>query len=270
LWICGTYEHLVQTTIFVNHPCSAHDRCYYLRMSTATRKRAGSAAKDARPSKKAMVPAWRSNTVAQARTALGVETKSGDQDLTTTQISSTNGTRFVMSRMSSGTESYQRVGRKITVVGIRVRGIIRRRIDNSDAFPQNVRMIIYLDKNGNGDVNFNDICGYTNFLTGGEGSDFTSSVKFDRAGRYKILRDKVWNMGPVQVESAGAAGTDSIAVDEYLFFKPGTIVTEYSGATNAASDISQGAVGVMFITDNQYSTTEPAIQSGTCRLWYRD
>lgn len=160
----------------------------------------------------------------------------------------------VLNLVPPGSGSYNRVGRKIRMKSVRLRGLARFQCGqagttgNYTVYP--LRMIVVLDKQPSGaQPIFSDIFGYTP-QTGTEASTVMSNLRYDNTDRFKVLKDVLLEPDKL-VASALSGGTEvdsfySVKFDEYI--KLNGVEAVYSGqsATQTIADISSNALYVIW------------------------
>lgn len=209
------------------------------------------------------------------------EVKGADTDLAINPIiatTSTNGSQYTINLVAPGTGSYNRVGRKIRMKSLRLKGTVKyfyHRTVTTGVIPgANVRMVLVYDQQPSGAVpNFDTIFGRTS-QAGTETCQYQDPVKYDSMGRFKILRE--WNFNFVPRLWNNEGGTVDGAIEEAPFdeyIKLNGLETVYSGQTSPCSiaDVSTGGLYVYFRSD-QNSATAYAFTDTNCvaRLRYYD
>jgi len=189
----------------------------------------------------------------------------------------TNGDCFVLNLVQQGAGSWNRVGRKIRMKSLRLKGLI-----TAALLPQAVtlnrvggtlRMVVVFDKqpSGNAIPSFDTVFGSTD-QTGTESSDIMDPVKYDNMSRFKVVKDCVLTFQPLSVPTGGTQNNtyEVISIDEYI--KLPNLETVFSGQSNpmTIADISTGALYVYFRAS---SATSFQVQVGAetkARLRYFD
>jgi len=164
----------------------------------------------------------------------------------------TNDCMHTLTLVPPGSGSYQRVGRKIVCKSIRLKGIVRcdlkRDGTTGDLTGNTLRMVVVYDQSPAGAIpNFNTIFGHT-AQSGAQTSEFLDPLNLRQTGRFKVLRELVWDCNPEAYPSEGTTHvvSSSWSIDEYIPLDD--IVTTYSGNSETAqiSDISTGAIYLIF------------------------
>ena len=208
------------------------------------------------------------------------ELKGVDTLLALTPIPSTTSTNdaiFVTNLIAPGNGSYNRVGRKVQLDSLRLKGLIQHAYQaaatTANVLSNVVRMVVVYDKQPSGALPvFSDIFGNT-VQAGTESSLFLDSLRYDNTERFMILRDKVINF---DAESTPPVGGSQNTVFETAYFDEYINVnktTNYSGqsATQTIADISSGALYVIFRAQlNTTGASQCAVSNATARLRYRD
>lgn len=213
----------------------------------------------------------------------GAELKGIDTDIdiasgSVLDTTSTNGSMLTLNLISPGTASYNRIGRKIKMKSVRLKG--RAMYQSSDAVTTGnvlggtLRMVVVYDRQPSGSVPvFSTIFGRT-VIDGTESSEYMDSLKWDNTDRFKVLRDVTLTANPGAWVNAAGTG-DIITVecpfDEYI--KLGGLETQYSGQSSPTTiaDISGGALYVFFRSNtNVTNKSSWVIENSYARLRYYD
>lgn len=213
-----------------------------------------------------------------------VEKKGVDFPLTIagpiTASTNTNGDCLVLDLVQQGAGSWNRVGRKIELQSLRLRGQFIWQYDpvavTGTLFGNTVRMVVVWDKQPSGAAipTFDTVFGVTG-QDGSETTTFLNPVKYDNMDRFSVLRDCVKEMNPRLYNAS--AGTEGYTVeyypfDEFIPLKGREVVFLGQSAPMTIADISTGAIYVYFRT--QFGTdnvSDVAISSNSfARLRYID
>lgn len=178
----------------------------------------------------------------------------------------TNGSSFVINLVQQGAGSWNRVGRKIRMKSLRIKGLIRT-ILTTAMQNQTVRMVCVYDKQPSSGAipTFDTIFGETDQL-GAEGSGFLYNVRYDNTLRFSVLKDKV-----ITTDFNIIAGERQTYCDEYIKLKG--LETVFSGQSNpmTIADISTGAIYVYFRAEaNAAGILSSDVVNSTYRLRYYD
>lgn len=186
----------------------------------------------------------------------GPELKGCDAYLEDTVINTTNSnmSAIVVNLIQPGTGSWNRVGRKITMQSLRIKGIAEyifkptTTLGNLEGSV--MRMVVVYDRQVSGGAipTFDTIFGTTD-QAGTESTLPYDPLKYDNMGRFTVLRDVLIEANPETYSSAGGTQdkvTCRYPIDEYV--KLGGLETIYSGQSSPCTiaDISTGALYVYF------------------------
>lgn len=212
---------------------------------------------------------------------LRIEKKGVDTDLNLNPIiatTNTNASAFVLNLVQAGNGSWNRVGRKIQLKSVRLRGSILFQYSavatTSNLVEDMCRMVVVWDKQPNGVLpTYDTIFGRTE-QDGTESCDYLDGPKFDNMDRFTVLRDKVME------DSIGATpltgGTTNLVINQQGFdeFIPlGNRETVFSGQSvpMTIADISTGALYVFFRSRYNQPAYFTAVNSEShARLRYTD
>jgi len=188
-----------------------------------------------------------------------VEKKGVDFPLTivgpVTNTTNTNGDVFCVDLVQQGAGSWNRVGRKIELQSLRIRGTVFWQYDG-EAVTANLngntlRIVVVWDKqpSGNAIPTFDTVFGVTG-QDGSETSTFLNPVKYDNMDRFSVLRDCVMDFIP-RVANTLAGGTVNAVserrnFDEFIPLKGREVVFLGQSAPMTIADVSTGAVYVYF------------------------
>lgn len=209
------------------------------------------------------------------------EKKGVDSALTLNPVldtTNTNGNIFVANLIAPGTGSFNRVGRKLNLQSLRVRGTCvlnyRYAATTYNQTGNIVRMVVVWDKQPTGVLPiFNAIFGLTD-QAGTEASTYLDPVRYDNMDRFQILRDVTMVINP---EASGSLGgtenylRSSVHFDEFVNLGGREVV--YSGQSSPCTiaDISTGGLYIVFRSAiNDVSTFMQISDDSYCRLRYTD
>lgn len=208
------------------------------------------------------------------------EKKGVDTALTLSPIiatTNTNASSFTLNLVQAGNGSWQRVGKKINLESVRLRGIISffftPTVTTLNQNANAMRMVVVWDKQPSGTLpTFDTIFGNT-VQDGTESTTYLDAVKYDNMDRFSVLRDTVISKAP---EISIVTGTSNISevecpFDEYI--KLGGRETVYSGQSSpmTISDISSGALYVFFRAESNTAGLFCQVDSASfARLRYSD
>lgn len=191
----------------------------------------------------------------------------------------TNGAIFVANLVAPGNGFFNRVGRKIHMQSLRIKGLADYEYSPA-ATTGNVnggvlRMVVVYDKsNADAIPAFSDIFGITE-QAGGESTGVMDSVRLDKMDRFQILKDCVYTVHPQLYNAAGGTSDTAIAkiaIDEYIKLNGKPVTYSGDSATQTIADISLGAVYIIFrAQENTSGVGEWEIRAQThSRLRYYD
>lgn len=139
----------------------------------------------------------------------------------------------------AGSQNYNRIGRKIFMKSLQVRGYIHAATDGT-ATEGLFRMIIVYDKQSNGAAPaYTDVIRSQN-VSGVNSSSAADMINLDNRDRFIILRDRAFAMSQqstVATQAVAGSNTD-LFVDEYLRINMETIYN--AGTAGTVGDITTG------------------------------
>jgi len=210
------------------------------------------------------------------------ESKGFDTGLGIAQVVSTtntNGDCFVLNLCQQGAGSWNRIGRKINLQSVRLRGIAQFNfapVATTAALNSNtLRMVLVWDKQPSGGAipAFDTIFG-TTAQDGTESTTFLNPIKFDNMDRFSVLKDWVYSEKPYAALSSGTqnAVTVQVPFDEYVKLGGREVVFQGQSNPMTIADISTGALYVFFRVETNTSTTSYVAIDNTAfaRLRYTD
>lgn len=192
---------------------------------------------------------------------------------------STNASSFMLNLIRAGVNSQNRVGRKIRLVSIRMRGIAFHNVGNAvtsgDLQSNVLRMVLVWDKQPSGATpTYESIFGLTS-QDGTEATTFLDPLRYDNTGRFSVIKDQVISM-PIRSQNTEGGTTDLIG-QRYpfdVFCKLSGRETVFSGQSEpmTIADISSGALYVFFRTvlNTSGSNTVGITSDSFARLRYID
>lgn len=192
----------------------------------------------------------------------------------------TNGDMFTLNLIAPGTGSYNRVGRKIYMQSVRLRGIAEFTMGpatttfNLRACP--LRMVVVYDAQPAGAVPTFETIFMTTLQDGTEGGRVLAPLRYDNTGRFRVLRDKVLlpESKPATNNSGGTTNLviSDIEFDEFIPLRG--LETVYSGQSSPCTiaDISSGALYVFFrsVVSSDEVTDWAIRDTSFARLRYKD
>lgn len=176
-------------------------------------------------------------------------------------------------RVIGGTASHQRVGRKIKMKSIRIKGVAYYSVDASTELPRDVclRMIVVYDKQSNGTgATVGDVMVATTNDTPSENNTyFSNQLGYDDMERFVIILDKMIHLKQGG-NGTGAAGVSiSMPIDEFVDLKGiETTYNQDAAATNAA--IQTGNLRFGFVKDVDVGENASVDFLGVARLRFYD
>lgn len=164
-----------------------------------------------------------------------------------------------LNEVPQGAGESDRVGRKITVTDVLLKGLLTTGSGTVAAsIADTYRIILYLDKQCNGAT-----AAATDILEGVV--DINAFRNLEEGGRFRILSDSIIEGGPL-TNAGGTAAT----VDRYQCFhiyKSVKIPIEFNGATGAIAEIRSNNIGVLVVSAGANAGTT---LSYTARIRYTD
>jgi len=209
------------------------------------------------------------------------ELKGMDTALTQASViatTNTNANSVVLNLVQQGAGSWNRIGRKIHLKSLRLRGEVQWINDGAagtDNLDANVcRMVVVWDKQPSGAAipTFDTVFGVTD-QTGTESTTFLNPIKYDNMDRFVVLRDCAIDFSPNLWNGGAAAVADTKykkVFDEYIDMKSKEVV--FLGQSNpmTIADISTGALYLAFRANNNSANGTCFNEAGIARLRYRD
>lgn len=188
-----------------------------------------------------------------------------------------NSGMIVLNLIQQGAGSWNRVGRKVNLRSIRIRGDITH-IQTTGAtgntLGQVIRCVVVWDKQpSSGTIpQWQDMFGFT-AQDGTEGTSMYAPIRYDNMDRFSILRDVTYN--PQPGAKAQGANPDIVTyyntIDEYI--RLGDRECVFSGQSNpmTIADISSGAIYFCVrAKTNNGGSIQSSITNMTARLRYTD
>lgn len=195
-------------------------------------------------------------------------------------ISNTNGLCDVLNLVQEGNGSYNRIGRKIKLRSLRIRGTVKATLAE-EAVTGNFygitgRMVVVWDKSPNGASipTFDTIFGYTEQDGTEVGVNEFAPLRYDNTSRFSVVRDKCFVLNPVGDNNSGGAQDRmnvSMYIDEFINLK--NRETSFNSTANpmTIANISTGALYIYYRADyNTANTTTLNLSNGIARLRYTD
>jgi len=186
----------------------------------------------------------------------------------------TNGNTSTLNLIQTGTGSWNRIGRKVNLKSLRVKGIatcLHFQDAGNDIQGNTLRMCVVWDKQPAGGTEplFSDIFGVTS-QAGAETSTFFSPPKYDTMDRFRVLKDWEINSTAQATPGAGDYVRNTFAIDCYISL--GDLESTYSGqsAPMTIADINNGALYLIARAQTQNAATTEFSLEAVCRLRYVD
>lgn len=201
----------------------------------------------------------------------GVDTLTNIAGVISTTTTAANA--FTLNLIELGTGSFNRVGRKVFLESVRLKGTVEVIWDLDAAAVSNstTRMVLVWDKQPSGSAPTWDQMFGSTTLDGTESSGILDNLSFDNMSRFAVLKDCVWDITP-QATAVGSTSVNAhtIHYDEYISLKGKETV--YSGGSDPAvvGDISTGAVYLFYRTCPVDAGTTVNVTNGVARLRYTD
>jgi len=210
--------------------------------------------------------------LAMARSEKG-ELKGVDQRLTVAgpiiATTATSADSFVLNLIQEGSGSENRIGRKINLQSLRLKGLCELTMDNAATtgglIPTPVRMVVVWDKQPSGSQPaFSTIFGIQD-QTGTVSSDVFDPLKYTVTDRFQVLRDVIWTFNPM-LDNVNGGTTDAVVYhkvfDEFINLKGKQSVYGASSSPSVVGDIQSGGLYVYFrAIYSVASTTSASISS---------
>lgn len=166
----------------------------------------------------------------------------------------TNDCSFVLNLIQQGTGSQNRVGRKASMLRIRVRGLLYFLSETDGAFgslaTNVVRMAVVWDKqpSGAGIPAFDEIFGLTE-QDGTESSTFLAPLRVDNMSRFTLVMDKTYDFKDLMWNGSGGSNPEQqylLSYDEEVALED--CDTTFSGEATpmTITSISSGALYLIF------------------------
>ncbi len=186
------------------------------------------------------------------------ELKGMDTDISITRgnvlaTTNTNGASTILNLIRSGSGSWNRIGRKVKLKSVRLRGLAQHVYSNqattSNILSNTLRMVVVWDKQPSGATlpTFDKIFGRTE-QDGTESTDFLDPINYDNMGRFQVLADKLIDGKVSIVPNSGGSENDvfeDFAFDCYVKLGRETIF-EGNSEPMTIADISSGGLYVYF------------------------
>lgn len=194
--------------------------------------------------------------------------------LSIVNTTSSNSNIDCLNLVQAGTGSWNRIGRKIKLRSLRVKGNITNLYtrSNGDLIGNTVRLLVVWDKQPSGGPipNFDTMFGVTD-QQGAETSDYFSPPSYKTMDRFRVLKEINMDFCPGVLPGAdNDTLLDIKDVDFYL--KLGNLETVYQNTSNPSTigDINSGALYLILRAARNSGTTSQATANLDCRLRFLD
>jgi len=212
------------------------------------------------------------------RGMVNTEVKGCDVLLTQASIittTNTNANVVLLNGIQQGTGSFNRVGRKLLMKTLRLRGTAVYTSTPSATGVVNgnvMRMVVVYDKQPSaGSIpTWDTIFGITD-QQAGETSTVMAPLRYDNMDRFQVLRDKLYefDVDPAGVVSTGTI-TQQVVIDEFVTINKSVVYATSSNPSTLA-DISSGGLYVYFRALTQDATSNVTVPATAfARLRYTD
>lgn len=203
----------------------------------------------------------------------GMDTKIHGVEVT--DLLTNNNGCFALNLIQQGAGSWNRVGRKVNLNSLRIRGYAMHNYEDSEqGIAGNIlRMVVIWDRQPNSSSlpTWDTIFGSTS-QDGTETSGVFDSLRYDNTGRFRILKDKTIDMIAHLDNTSHTPGRvfQPYHFDEFINLKKRE--TLFSGQSDPMTnaDISSGSLYVYFKCQRNTLTNYITIQGTQCRLRYYD
>lgn len=213
---------------------------------------------------------------AEMRQRVAKEIKGVDTDISvaTMELYSTTTSAGVVpvNLVGSGSSSFQRVGRKVYNLTVRINGVLKCQIENNAGSITSlaVRGMLVWDKQPNGSLPaLSDIIGHTE-PDGTEGYFWLDPLRFDNTGRFRILLDEKFCINGGSTPAAAGQQSVSIMYEKFLNLKKKNLESLYKAenSTPGIGDVSSGGLFWVWRADDN-GATKGAFE-GFIRFRYTD
>ena len=177
-------------------------------------------------------------------------------------------TGLLLNGVAQGAAMYQRVGNKIQMKGLQIRGNL---LNAATCVEGCLRMVIVYDRQPNGALATWNTVFQMRDSAGTTSSNTFAMINVDQRERFVILRDKFWHApsvtytGGVQTNGPSYPTDSEWDVDEYIKLKG--LKCTFQGDTSGIASISTGSI-LMFLCVN--GTNDSYSLSWNTRLRYYD
>lgn len=217
----------------------------------------------ARRARQGMVPSYVGSMAVGRGLGSVAERKSVDIAETTYNLSTTSTACILLNGLYQGSQSVQRIGRKVRFTSLQIRGFI---------FPQSAttvhsynRMVVLYDRQANGALpNFTDVFqDETSAAAPATSNTPTCFINLNNRDRFVVLSDRSFCVGAVQSATGYTGSPTTYPVDLYRKIN---LETQFNGANaGTVGDITTGSI-ICFMFGTGITTQGAAI---TCSFRMR-
>lgn len=168
-----------------------------------------------------------------------------------------SGTVVLLNGVATGTDFTNRIGRRVTISSIQIRGIIRP--TDLGTNPQCVRLMLVYDTQPNGALPA--VGEVVQNLNG------TTMLNLNNRDRFKVIMDKQYAIGGIS-DTATQAYAMSPTVFNVKMYKKCNYDVIFDGTTNAISDIQSGSIFLLTL-GSEAAATGATLQA-SIRLRFKD
>jgi len=178
--------------------------------------------------------------------SIRVEKKVVDLNHALVAIENATGTPTLLNGCVAGSQNYQRIGRKINLKSLQIRG----HLFPSDTTTNTclVRMLIVFDKQSNGAApTWGDVIKSQN-IAGTTSSTVTDMLNLDNRDRFEVIRDKTWSFNYGESSNGYSPCPGSYEITEYIRLSDRPTVYN-AGTAGTVGDIQSGSLYVFWFCD---------------------
>lgn len=193
-------------------------------------------------------PQIRSGGWANTARSLTTEKKVIDQNIANYNFVNT-GVFELLNGCIPGSQNYNRIGRKISLRSLQIRGEIHANTVSTVAQDTSVRMVIVYDRQSNGAAPSLSNVIQSQDITGANSSTVFDMINLDNRDRFKIIRDMFFSMSFQNgVATQAVTGQPTLqCISEYI--KLNNAETIYNaGTAGTIGDIQTGALYILFLS----------------------
>jgi hypothetical protein len=153
----------------------------------------------------------------------------------------TNGNFTLLNGVATGTDYTNRIGRKVIMKSLLIRGQFYNLSTGSDSNGDLLRLMVICDEQPNGAAPI-----ITDIL---QTADHLAPLNLNNRGRFKVLYDKMLNM-PAWTTSAGALVNGSPRIAYAKIFKKMTVPVIFNGTGSTVGSIQTNSVYIVTLATN--------------------